>query len=184
MVQVNTLYGELEESLLAKFAKVKLLVCDVDGIFSDGRIYMGNEGEELKAFHTLDGYGLKSLAKIGITVAVVTGRQSKIVHNRMSALGVEHIIQGQEQKREAVAQLQRELNISPNQTASLGDDMPDLGMFVLSQLKLSVVTGHPFVKQQADYVTVTPGGFGAVREVCDQLLLAQGKLEEVHGASV
>lgn len=181
---ISTLYGEIEPSLLSKLANIKLLACDVDGIFSDGRIYMGNDGEELKAFHTLDGYGIKALAKIGITVAIVTGRQSQIVENRMSALGIEHIIQGQEKKRDAVAKIQDQLGILPEQTASVGDDMPDLGMFELSSVKVSVVSGHPYVIKKADYVTVTRGGFGAVREICDLLLQAQGKLDEVYGASV
>lgn len=184
MAQVTTLYGDVEQSLLDKLASISLLVCDVDGIFSDGRIYMGNAGEELKAFHTLDGYGVKALAKIGITVAVVTGRQSAIVENRMSALGIKHIIQGQEQKQQSVAKLQQLLGILPEHTAAMGDDMPDLGMFALSGVAISVVSGHPYVKQQADYVTVSRGGFGAVREVCDLILQAQGKLDVIHGASI
>ena len=184
MHHIDTFYGEISHALLNKFAEIKLLVCDVDGVFSDGRIYMGNGGEELKAFHTLDGYGVKALQKVGVTVAIVTGRQSKIVENRMSALGIQYIIQGQEQKREAVASLQSQLNIKPEHTGSIGDDMPDIGMFALSGLKLSVVSGHPQVKKQADYVTATPGGFGAVREICDLILQAQGKLDEVYGASI
>lgn len=181
---VETLYGEISSSLLGTFGQIKLLVCDVDGVFSDGRIYMGNDGAELKAFNTLDGYGVKAIMKVGIEVAVITGRSSQIVQNRMSALGIKHIIQGQEGKQEAIKSLQSQLNISPSKTASMGDDMPDVGMFQESELPIAVSNAHPFVKQQAKYITTQQGGFGAVREVCDLLLQAQGQLEMIHGSSV
>ena len=184
MHTVETLYGPIEESLFDSFAQIKLLVCDIDGVFSDGRIYMGNDGEELKAFSTLDGYGVKAVMKSGIQVAVITGRKSQIVENRMSALGITHIIQGQEQKQSAIKGLQTSLNVSPAETASIGDDMPDVGMFQESMLPISVANGHPYVKQQARYVTSQKGGFGAVREVCDILLQARGALNAIHGSSV
>lgn len=184
MTSIATLYGEISPSLLDTFGQIKLLVCDVDGVFSDGRIYMGNDGEELKAFNTLDGYGIKAIMKVDIEVAVITGRTSHIVQNRMSALGIKHIIQGREGKQEAIKSLQQQLNISPLQTASMGDDMPDVGMFQESELPIAVSNAHPYVKQQAKYVTTQSGGFGAVREVCDLLLQAQGQLETIHGSSV
>lgn len=181
---VKTLYAAIPQSLLTSMLNIKLLVCDVDGVFSDGKIYMGNQGEELKTFHTLDGYGVKAIMKIGIEVAIVTGRKSHIVQNRMQALGVKHIIQGQEEKRSAVESLQKQLSISKLQTASVGDDMPDIGMFSASNIAFSVSNGHPYVKQQADYVTTTEGGSGAVREICDLLLQANGKLDEIYGSSI
>ena len=166
------------------FRSIKLLACDVDGVFSDGRIYMGNDGEELKAFHTRDGYGLKAIMSLGIEVAIITGRRSAIVQNRMSALGVKHIIQGEEDKGPALKTIQAKLGIAPDHTASIGDDMPDTAMYQYSKLAISVADGHPLVKQQAGYVTQTPGGFGAVREVCDLILLAHQQLGDIHGASV
>jgi 3-deoxy-D-manno-octulosonate 8-phosphate phosphatase (KDO 8-P phosphatase) len=181
---VTTLYGAIPQSLLINMLNIKLLVCDVDGVFSDGRIYMGNQGEELKTFHTLDGYGIKAIMKIGIEVAIVTGRKSNIVQNRMQALGVKHIIQGQEEKRSAVENLQQQLCIGKLQTASVGDDMPDVGMFKASNIAFSVSNGHPFVKQKAHYVTTTQGGSGAVREICDLLLQAHGKIENIYGSSI
>lgn len=184
MAIIDTLYGPLSQNTLKLFSRVKLLACDVDGIFSDGRIYMGQQGEELKAFHTKDGYGVKALQSIGVYVAVITGRRSNIVEQRMSALGVQHIIQGCEDKHTALADLQKELNISAKYTASMGDDIPDLGMFELSGLCFSVVDGHPSVRQQANYTTSTRGGFGAVREVCDLILQAKGKLNTTYGASI
>lgn len=184
MATVETLYAPVDSDLFEKLRAIRLLVCDVDGVFSDGRIYMGNDGEELKAFHTLDGYGIKAAMNIGIEVAIVTGRTSDIVSNRMSALGVKHILQGREEKQSAVAELQKSLKIKVEQTASIGDDVPDLAMFSLSSVSVCVASGHPQVKQKADYTTINRGGFGAVREFCDLLLQAQGKLDIIHGASI
>ena len=99
-------------------AHIKLLVCDVDGVFSDGRIYLGNDGEELKAFHTRDGYGVKALVSNGVNVAVITGRRSTIVENRMKALNVAHIIQGEENKADALAGLMKSLGLSQSEVAA------------------------------------------------------------------
>ncbi|MCL5255059.1 MAG: 3-deoxy-manno-octulosonate-8-phosphatase KdsC [Gammaproteobacteria bacterium] len=179
----STWYGDIHHDLLTKFAAVKLLVCDVDGIFSDGRIYLGNQGEELKAFHTRDGLGVKALLTAGIQVAVITGRQSQIVADRMRALGVPHIYQGQHDKMQAFRAIQEACSVSDNETASIGDDLPDLPMLQASGLALTVYDGHPFLQQQADYVTRQRGGFGAVREVADLILLSQGLLHQVHESS-
>ncbi|MBT1062042.1 3-deoxy-manno-octulosonate-8-phosphatase KdsC [Bowmanella sp. Y26] len=181
---VSTLYGHIDNSLFERCKAICLLVCDVDGIFSDGRIYLGNAGEELKAFHTRDGYGVKALMNIGVEVAVITGRKSRIVEDRMRALGIRHIIQGEENKGFALQNLMTELELTSEQVAAMGDDMPDLSMFELCALSISVPDGHPFVKQQADYITQCSGGFGAVREVCDLLLQAQDKLTISHGSSI
>lgn len=183
MSHTKTLYGMMPTALFTQFSRIKLLVCDVDGVFSDGRIYLGNQGEELKAFHTLDGYGIKAILKADIEVAVITGRHSQIVQNRMASLGIRHIIQGTEDKKQAMREILKQRPCRKEHIAVMGDDMPDLPMFELAALKISVPHGHPYVKQQASYVTHTSGGFGAVREVCDMLLQAQRKLEEIHGSS-
>ncbi|MCC2617847.1 3-deoxy-manno-octulosonate-8-phosphatase KdsC [Aestuariibacter halophilus] len=179
----TTLYGELPTALLARFADIRLLALDVDGVFSDGRIYLGNQGEELKAFHTLDGYGIKAIMTLGVDVAVITGRRSSLVEQRMQALGVRYIIQGEEDKQHALSKLQQQLGFSAQQVAAMGDDMPDLGMFACAGLSISVPDGHPFVQQQADYITQRSGGFGAVREICDHILQAQGLLDVIMGSS-
>ncbi|WP_340678046.1 3-deoxy-manno-octulosonate-8-phosphatase KdsC [Paraglaciecola sp.] len=184
MAIINTLYGPLPQNTLKQLAKIKLLVCDVDGVFSDGRIYMGQQGEELKAFHTRDGYGVKALLSIGVQLAVITGRQSNIVEQRMSALGIKHIIQGCEDKQVAMVSLQKELGLNYKSSAAVGDDMPDLGMFEQSDFCFTVQDAHPSVKQQAHYITLNKGGFGAVREICDLILLAKGKLNTIHGANI
>ena len=183
MAKVDTLYGPIEQSLIQRFGSIKLLACDVDGVFSDGRIYLGNNGEELKAFHTRDGYGIKALQQHGVQVAVITGRRSQIVEQRMSALGVKHILQGCEEKESALKNLQQQLNIAPEMTASIGDDMPDIGMFNSSSLSIAVADAHPFVAKSADYISQHRGGFGAVREICDLILHSLGELDGIHGSS-
>lgn len=97
-MHVETLYGPVNTTVFDRARTIQLLICDVDGVFSDGRIYMGNDGEELKTFHTRDGYGIKCLMAAGVEVAIITGRQSAIVENRMKALGITHVYQGQDNK--------------------------------------------------------------------------------------
>ena len=105
MAQVETLYGPIDAELFERAKQIRLLVCDVDGVLSDGRIYMGNQGEELKTFHTKDGFGLKALSDIGIEVGIITGRNSRIVSDRMAALGIDHVYQGQGDKLPALQDL-------------------------------------------------------------------------------
>ncbi|OJF70544.1 3-deoxy-D-manno-octulosonate 8-phosphate phosphatase [Alteromonas sp. V450] len=181
---VQTLYTELDDALFSKLENIKLLVCDVDGVFSDGRIYLGNDGEELKAFHTRDGYGVKALVKHGVSVAVITGRRSTIVENRMKSLNVEHIIQGEENKADALCNLLKHLNLTADHVATVGDDMPDTGMFQHATVKIAVHDAHPLVAQQANWITTLPGGFGAVREISDTILQAKNIENAIFGASV
>ncbi|MBU3020936.1 3-deoxy-manno-octulosonate-8-phosphatase KdsC [Aestuariibacter sp. A3R04] len=179
-----TFYGVISEERFEKLKSLKLLVCDVDGVFSDGRIYLGNDGEELKAFHTRDGYGVKALINSGVDVAIITGRDSAIVKNRMTSLSVSHIIQGQENKAEAIAGLCNSLGLASSQVAAIGDDMPDLGMYAYADTKIAVKDAHPAVTREANWITTQRGGFGAVREVCDVIMQALGTLETIHGASI
>lgn len=181
---MNTLYGNVQDNILTKAKSVKLLVCDVDGVFSDGRIYLGNDGEELKAFHTKDGFGIKALVASGVQVAIITGRNSAIVNNRMKALNVAHIIQGKEDKLPALQQLSDELAIDLNEIAYIGDDVPDLKCIQAVGFGIGVADAHPLVLKAADYATFTTGGFGAVREVCDLIMQTQGNLDNASGASV
>jgi len=180
----NTLYGIVNENILIKAKKIKLLVCDVDGVFSDGRIYLGNDGEELKAFHTKDGFGIKALGSSDVAVAIITGRRSTIVAKRMAALNVKHIIQGQEDKLPALLNLAKELAISIDEVAYIGDDIPDLPCIVQVGLGIAVQDAHPMVITKADYTTFTRGGFGAVREVCDLIMQCHGSLDSATGASI
>ncbi|GFD67426.1 3-deoxy-manno-octulosonate-8-phosphatase KdsC [Alteromonas sp. KUL106] len=179
-----TLYTNMDDTLFNQLSKIKLLVCDVDGVFSDGRIYLGNEGEELKAFHTRDGYGVKALVSNNVNVAVITGRRSAIVENRMKALNVAHIIQGEENKADALSALMTSLQLHADEVAAVGDDMPDTGMFKHVAIKIAVADAHPYVANQANWITTLPGGFGAVREISDTILQAKSVANEIFGASV
>jgi len=181
---MNTLYGNVQDDILAKAQQIKLLVCDVDGVFSDGRIYLGNDGEELKAFHTKDGFGIKALGASGVDVAIITGRNSAIVANRMKALNVAHIIQGQEDKLPALITLIKQLGLEINQVAYIGDDVPDLTCIEAVGLGIAVSDAHPLVLRGSDYTTFTRGGFGAVRETCDLIMQSQNSLANAKGASL
>lgn len=181
---ISTPYTTVSDEILAKAKQIKLLICDVDGILSDGKIYMGNQGEELKTFHTKDGFGLKALLNEGIEVAVITGRQSKIVTDRMNALSVKYIYQGQGDKTHAFNELLSQLKLTHDQIAYIGDDVIDIPVMKLSGLSVAVSDAHPLVKQIASYVTVTKGGEGAVRECCDLILQAIDKLDMAQGVSV
>ena len=181
---IETLYQPVEQTLLEIAKEIKLLICDVDGVFSDGLVYMGNDGEELKTFHTRDGYGVKSLMNAGIEVAIITGRQSKIVENRMKALGISLIYQGQDDKLKAYDDICAKLNISAEQTGYIGDDLIDWPVMEKVALKACVADGHPLLVKRANYVTAIKGGHGAVREVCDLILQARDELDVHKGLSI
>ena len=164
---------------IQKARDVKLLVLDVDGVLTDGRLWYGNAGEELKAFHIQDGLGIKLLRRSGVDVAIITGRTSQLVARRGAELGIERIVQGREDKLVALRALAAELNIELGEIAYAGDDLPDLGAIIAAGLGIAVANAMPCVAQHADYKTARGGGDGAVREICDLILHAQGKLEAV-----
>lgn len=181
---VSTLYGSVDADVFQIAKEIKLLICDVDGVFSDGLVYMGNQGEELKTFHTRDGYGVKSLMNAGIEIAIITGRQSQIVENRMTALGIKLIYQGQDDKVKAYQDICDKLNIAPEHTGYIGDDLIDWPVMEKVALKVCVADGHPLLVQRANYVTNIKGGHGAVREVCDLILQARDELDVHKGLSI
>lgn len=181
---ITTIYGQTTREIWNIAKNIKLLICDVDGVFSDGLIYMGNQGEELKTFHTRDGYGIKSILNAGIEVAVITGKTSQIVENRMATLGVSLIYQGQSDKLVAFADICNKLAIAPDEMAYIGDDLFDWPVMEKVALRVSVADGHPLLRKKANYVTHINGGYGAVREVCDLILEARGELESHKGLSI
>ena len=183
-MEQSALYGPINRSVWQKLGHIQLLICDVDGVLSDGLIYLGNQGEEFKTFNTKDGFGMKALQNAGIAVAIITGRDSRIVSERMASLGVKHVYQGQSDKRISFAALLKELNLNPEQVAYIGDDVVDLCVMELCGLGVAVNDAHPLVRQRADYVTQLAGGRGCVREVCDLLLEARGVLHLAQGMSV
>ena len=171
------------DTLVERANDVRLLVLDVDGVLTDGRLYFSARGEQLKCFHVRDGAGIKQVLNAGLQVAVISGRQSKMVDKRMSELGVTWVKQGVQDKLAALRELMDMLNLTAQAVASVGDDVPDLPLLEVSRLAIAVADAHPSVKSQAHFITQAPGGKGAVREVCD-LILEGRRLEgsrRLHG---
>lgn len=167
--------------VLARAAKIKLLISDVDGVLTDGHIYMGAQGEAFKAFNILDGFGIKALQDAGISFAVITGRQSEIVAVRMRELSVRYVFQGQGDKVAAFDTLRTQLRLAEDQIAHIGDDLPDLPLIRRVGLGVAVANAYPTLKEAAHYVTRAEGGRGAVREICDLILAGHGLLDGVVG---
>lgn len=151
-------------------AGTRLAVFDVDGVFTDGRFYLSNDGVESKAFHTQDGHGVKELIRAGIAVAVISARRSEAVRLRMAELGVPHVLQGIPDKLQAFEALLEELQLAPAQCVYTGDDVPDLPLLRKAGFAVAVANAVDEVKAASHYVTRAPGGSGAVREVCDLIL--------------
>lgn len=149
---------------------IRLLVLDVDGVLTDGRLYYGPRGEALKCFHVRDGHGIKAVRAAGIDVAVITGRRSAAVARRCRELGIEHVIQGAEDKYAAFGRLLADLGIAPDDCACIGDDVPDVPILRAAGISYAVADSHPQARAAAAYTTHANGGRGAVREVCDRLL--------------
>ena len=155
--------------------EIKLLCLDVDGVMTDGRLYFSNTGDEMKAFNTQDGQGIRLLQSGGIQIAIISGRKSELVARRARDLGIQLVYQGRVDKMVALEQLCKKNQFSPAQIAYLGDDLPDIQVIKQVALGLAVSNAHPAVKSVAHGITENAGGFGAVREVCDFLLQAQNK---------
>lgn len=155
-------------------ADIRLLVLDVDGVLTDGRLYFSAQGEELKVFHVRDGAGIVQVLRAGIAVAVISGRDSRAVERRMTELGVSLVRQGVSDKLASLRELLDILGLGPQAVACVGDDTPDLPLLANTRLGIAVAAAHPAVREKAHYVTRLPGGQGAVREVCDLLLAARG----------
>jgi 3-deoxy-D-manno-octulosonate 8-phosphate phosphatase (KDO 8-P phosphatase) len=160
--------------VLDKARKVRLLILDVDGVLTDGRLYYSDSGTELKAFCTQDGAALKMLLGTGVDIAIVTGRESPIVTRRASELGIRHVHQRASDKAAALTALVRETAIAAAEMAHAGDDLPDLALFNRVGMSLSVPGAHPVVAARADYLTQALPGAGAVREICQLLMVAHG----------
>jgi 3-deoxy-D-manno-octulosonate 8-phosphate phosphatase (KDO 8-P phosphatase) len=161
--------------LLLKAQGIRVVFFDVDGVLTDGGLFITEAGETIKRFHTLDGHGLKLLQRAGIAPAVITGRDSKPLRLRLAALGIEHVHYGTEDKRPAAEETLKALNLDWSQAAGMGDDWPDLAVLQRCALACAPLNAHPEVKAIAHYVTQVAGGLGAVRELCDLLLVASGQ---------
>jgi 3-deoxy-D-manno-octulosonate 8-phosphate phosphatase (KDO 8-P phosphatase) len=165
------------KDILAKAANVRLVIFDVDGVLTDGSLFIGDDAEEYKAFNSKDGHGMKMLQDSGVTIAIITGRTSRVVEHRMSSLGIEHVFQGRLEKVPAYQELISQLGFASDQVAYVGDDVVDLGVMRRVGLAIAVQDAHPLVKQHAHWQTEHPGGRGAARDVCELIMSAQGTLE-------
>ena len=161
------------EPILDKARAIRMLILDVDGVLTDGRLYYSESGQESKAFSTQDGAAIKMLAATGVGIAIITGRQSNIVARRATELGVQHVYQGAADKARALEDLVTRTGIDRPQIAHVGDDLPDLPLFNRVGVKFTVPGAHPEIVERADYVTRAPAGIGAVREICHLLMTAQ-----------
>jgi 3-deoxy-D-manno-octulosonate 8-phosphate phosphatase (KDO 8-P phosphatase) len=167
----------LTQAQQEKITALKLLILDVDGVLTDGRLFFDDQGREYKCFHARDGHGIKLLRQSGVEVAVISGRQSNSVAIRMQNLGVSLVYQGHENKRAAFREILQHLQLSPEQVAHVGDDVLDLPVMNQVGFAVAVADANFAVKRQADWCTEAKGGLGAVREVCDLIMQVQGTFD-------
>jgi 3-deoxy-D-manno-octulosonate 8-phosphate phosphatase (KDO 8-P phosphatase) len=159
--------------LLERASRIRALVLDVDGVLTDGRLYFDNQGNELKAFSTRDGLGMRALQQFGTLLALITGRQSQIVAHRAANLGIEHVYQGRNDK------LNAETGLEASEVCYAGDDWVDLPVLDRVGLAVTVADADAVIKGRVHWVTSRPGGHGAVREICDLILAARGLDQQV-----
>ena len=159
-----------------QLAGIRLVAFDVDGVFTDGRFYLSDDGVESKAFHTQDGFGIRQLITAGVAVAVISGRRSVAVEKRMHELGVPHVVQGCKDKVAALDQIIAALGFNVAECAFVGDDIPDLPVLDHAGISFAVANAVAPVRARCDYTTTASGGAGAVREVCEKILSARGVL--------
>lgn len=169
----------MKKNIKEKLSKIKMLILDVDGVMTDGSIMMDDEGRELKSFNVLDGHGLKILQRYGIKVAILTGRRSKVVEYRAKDLGIEDVYQGALNKKEVFEKILLKNKLSADEVAFLGDDIVDIPVLKRVGFSAAVADAVDVVKKSVNYVTKKVGGHGAVREICEMILQAQGKWAEV-----
>jgi 3-deoxy-D-manno-octulosonate 8-phosphate phosphatase (KDO 8-P phosphatase) len=167
-------------SLIQKAKLIQLLICDVDGVLSDGKLSFNNHQEESKSFNVKDGLGIKQLLDSDITVAIITGRQSNIVTHRAMELGIPYVYQNQPSKIMSYNLLLKKCSLEPCQVMHVGDDLPDLPLMKRSGLGVCVADAYPFLKEHADWITQNKGGNGAIREASDLILQAKGLLTPLY----
>lgn len=170
------------EQLQQRAARVRLVALDVDGVLTDGRLYFGTQGDALKAFDVRDGQGLRLLVQANIQLAIITGRQSDIVARRAADLGIVHVMQGQHDKRAAFHLLLQQTGFTPEQCAYMGDDWPDLPVLALAGLATTVADASAEVRERVHWVAPAAGGRGAVRQLAELILRAQGQFDTLLAA--
>jgi 3-deoxy-D-manno-octulosonate 8-phosphate phosphatase (KDO 8-P phosphatase) len=166
------------QDILEKAAQVKMVIFDVDGVLTDSRLFMGDDGQEYKAFNSKDGHGMRMLQDSGTEIAIITGRVSNVVELRMKELGIERVMQGHRAKLPAFEQLLEDCDLSPEEIAYVGDDIVDLPIMTRVGLAIGVADAHYLVKRHAHWITSSGGGQGAAREVCELLMESKGVLDQ------
>lgn len=166
------------QNILNKAASIKLVIFDVDGVLTDGRLFFGDDGQEYKSFYARDGLGMKLLLKSGVEIAIITARSSELVKHRMKNLGIRHLYQGRLDKLSAFEELVTKLGVEPDTVAYVGDDIVDLPVMRRVGLPITVQNGHPLVVEHSDWQTPHSGGAGAARDVCELIMRAQNTLDE------
>jgi len=169
----------VKKNIKEKLKRIKLLILDVDGVMTDGRIIMDNEGKEIKNFDVRDGHGIKILQRYGIKVAILTGRKSKVVEYRAKDLEINDVYQGAFNKKEVLGRILKKHKLSVSAVAFLGDDIVDIPVLKSVGFSAAVADAIAMVKKSVDYVTGHKGGQGAVREICEMILQAQGKWSDI-----
>ncbi len=167
----------MRDEAVARAARIRLMIFDVDGILTDGSLHYGPEGELIKSFNVLDGHGIKLLQQSGVATAIISARKSDIVAKRASDLGIQHLYQGVHDKRTAFEQLLAHTGTPADACGFIGDDVIDLPILLRTGFAASVPNAHPEVQARVHYVTRNSGGHGAARELCDFILRAQGNYE-------
>jgi 3-deoxy-D-manno-octulosonate 8-phosphate phosphatase (KDO 8-P phosphatase) len=167
----------ISNEVLARAQKIKCVIFDVDGVMTDGALGIGDDGQEYKNFHSLDGLGMKLLKASGVQMAIITGRTSNVVKKRAETTGIAHFYQGVEDKLEAFNDLLKTMQLQADEVAFMGDDVVDAPAMRRCGLAITVPTGHRLIKPHAHFITVAPAGRGAVREVCELIMQAQGTFE-------
>ena len=165
----------MDAALRERASCIRMLLLDVDGVLTDGKLYFDHAGNEMKAFNTRDGMGIKALQRCGIEVAIITGRKSEAVAQRMAQLGVQHVYQGREDKLIAFLDILKKTGLDAQQVCFAGDDWIDLPVLLRVGLAVSVADAEDRVKEKAHWITGRNGGDGAVREICNLILAAQNK---------
>jgi len=165
------------QDILEKASHIKLAIFDVDGVLTDGTLFIGDDGQEYKSFNSKDGLGMKLLQASGVEIAIITARSSKVVEHRMHSLDITHVYQGCLDKLEAFQSLSEKLGLGAEQVAYVGDDVIDLPVMRRVGLAIAVQDAHPLAKQHAHWQTPNKGGRGAARDVCEMIMEAQGTLQ-------
>lgn len=167
------------QDIRSKAESIRLIIFDVDGVLTDGSLFIGDDGQEYKAFNSKDGHGMVMLQETGVQIGIITGRTSEVVRIRMASLGIQHVYQGKREKLPAYNELKQALGLNDQQIAYVGDDVVDVPVMSKVGLAIAVQDAHELTKQHAHWTTPSGGGRGAAREACEMIMDAQGNLQRM-----